>query len=373
MVESEQRASNTKHPATLSLLGAKRQSNGIQTVGIIGEGKMGTSIFYSLVDLPYSLRWIASKKADLTKLQQGFEKKIRRALRNGIMSQKEHDDNYQGTKISSDPSDASDCDLVIEAIPEVLKLKQELFFSLDNIIKPSCIFASNSSSINPSQLFTGSDREERIIGMHYFYPVPLKETVELIYTDKTSSGVLEIVEFFLHNTNKHILQLNESNSFILNRLFLDIQNEAYKIVEQGKATEEQIDEWVKIHLFPVGLFDFMDSVGIDTMLASVMNYIALYPHPEYYSGLVKKLQSLVDAGNLGMKSGQGFYRYHDSQRILSGSSVHLPDDSVREIIEFLRFTYLNTAKRFTMQSGCTVGEMNLSIREYLGLEKGPFE
>ena len=334
---------------------------------------MGTSIFYSLVNLPYSLRWIGSEDADLEKLEQSFKKKIRRALKGGIMRQDEHDNLLQRTIISTDLNHASDCDLVIEAIPEELTKKKQLFVTLDKVTKPSCILASNSSSINPSQLFACTNREDRIIGIHYFYPVQLKETVELIFTEKTSSEVRENAISFLHNSNKLILELNESNSFILNRLFLDIQNEAYKIAEQGKATEEQIDTLIKEHLFPVGVFDFMDNVGIDTMLAAVKNYISTYPHQDYYSGLIHKLQALVYAGKLGMKSGQGFYLYRDGQRIIPDSLHLLPTDIIHEILEFLRFTYLSAAKRFTMQSGCTIGDMNLAIREYLGLEKGPFE
>ncbi|MBL7138810.1 MAG: hypothetical protein ISS17_08555, partial [Bacteroidales bacterium] len=123
----------------------------------------------------------------------------------------------------------------------------------------------------------------------------------------------------------------------------------------------------------VGVFDFMDHVGIDTMLAAVRNYTSDYPHKDYYLGLINKLQSLVDAGNLGLKSGEGFYRYQEGQKRISTSPPPLSPEVVREITDHLRFTYLNTAKRFTMQSGCTIDEMNQAIREYFGLEKGPFE
>jgi len=353
------------------------QGSRIQTVGIIGEGKMGTSIFYSLFTRPYSLRWIISEEADLKQLTNGFEKKIQRALKNGIISQNEFNEILYKTVISSDIKDTSDCDLVIEAIPEELTLKRKVFKLLDNTVKPSCILATNSSSINPSRLLPGTNRESFIIGIHYFYPVQLKETVELISTRKTNPEVLTNVEHFLINNNKRILYLNESNSFILNKLLLNIQNESYKIVEQQKATEEQIDNLVKEHLFPVGIFDFMDSVGIDTMLVSIKNYISNYPNQDNYSALTGKLRSMADKGKLGVKSGEGFYDYHSGRKVFvhsdPGVAGSMNQESAREIAEFLKFTYLTTAKRFTMQSGCTIEEMNLAIREYLGLTKGPFE
>lgn len=353
--------------------GIRHQTSGIQNVGIIGEGKMGTSIFYSLIDTTYYLRWIGSKDADLEKLKQNFEKKIRRALNTGIMSRDQYDLLSKHTIISSDLCDASDCDLIIEAIPEEVILKRGLFKALDVTVKPSCILASNSSSINPSKLFTGTGRDRKIIGIHYFYPVPLKESVELIISLQTTIEARWNVLLFLQNTHKQILELDESNSFILNRLFLDIQNEAYRICEQGIVPEEQIDQLVKEHLFPVGIFDFMDCVGIDTMLNSIRNYVEEYPHKDYYSGLVSRLQELVDEGKTGKKSGQGFYLYRDGQPVIPVMSHELPAKKIKEIIEFLKYTYLNTAKRFTMQSGCTIREMNLAIKEYLGLEKGPFE
>ncbi|NQV02735.1 MAG: 3-hydroxyacyl-CoA dehydrogenase family protein [Bacteroidia bacterium] len=344
-----------------------------KTVGIIGEGKMGTSIFYSLLNFPFSLRWIGSPEADVEKLHQNLEKKIRRTLRNGIMSQDEHDALLQRTIISSDLNYVGDCDLVIEAIPEQLTLKRQLFSELNRVTQPNCILASNSSSFNPSQFFLAPGRDSKIVGMHYFYPVALKDTVELIFTDQTSSDVRLNTETFLQQTGKLILQLNEINSFILNRLFLDIQNEAYRIVEQGIASVEQIDALIKEHLFSVGLFDIMDSIGIDIMLDAVKNYTSTYPHQDYYSGLINKLQALADEGKLGLKSCEGFYRYQDGQRTDSSTTPPLSHDVAREITDHLRFTYLNTAKRFTMQSGCTIDEMNQAIREYFGLEKGPFE
>ena len=345
----------------------------IQTIAIVGEGKMGTSIFYSLLDQPFTLRWAGSREADIEAMQQQLEKRLRRSLKSGIITQEEHDVRLNQIAISNDLHDASDCDLVIEAIPEELTLKRQIFADLDRVTKSSCILATNSSSIIPSLLFVSGERDAQIIGMHYFYPVPLKETVELIFTEKTSSEVRASAKAFLHQTGKQILLLNESNGFILNRLFLDIQNEAYRIVDQGMASVEQIDTLIKEQLFPVGVFDFMDHVGIDTMLAAVRNYTSDYPHKDYYLGLINKLQSLVDAGNLGLKSGEGFYRYQEGQKRISTSPPPLSPEVVREITDHLRFTYLNTAKRFTMQSGCTIDEMNQAIREYFGLEKGPFE
>lgn len=349
------------------------QESTIRTVGIVGEGKMGSGIFHSLIGQPFRLRWIGSRNADVESLKNQVDKKIRRAVKTGTMSQQQAEIFLAQTVISSDLHDAADCDLIIEAIPEVVQMKQELFQDLDHTVQPSCILASNSSSINPSALFTGTGRDSMIIGIHYFYPVQLKESVEVTITTKTTPDVREKVMLFLESMHKQILELNESNSFILNKLFLDIQNEAYLICERGMLSEEQMDQLVRKHLFPIGIFDFMDHVGIDTMLNSVTNYIAGYPNKVYYSGLVSRLQQLAEEGKTGKKAGQGFYLYRDGQPVISDSLEAIPSETINEITEYMKYIFLNTAKRFVMQSGCTIGEMNLAIREYFGLEKGPFE
>ncbi|MBL6949785.1 MAG: 3-hydroxyacyl-CoA dehydrogenase family protein [Bacteroidales bacterium] len=344
----------------------------IQIVGIVGEGKMGTSLFYFLLEFPFLLRWICSPEADLEKFHKTFTIKALRSLKTGLIDQQEHDEILNSTIISSDPEQLKDCDLVIETINEEFELKRNLFSRIDKIVPASCILASNSSSINPSRLFVSEARDPFIIGLHYFYPIPLKDIVELIYTEKTPVEVRSRVEYFIRKTGKHFISLNESNSFILNRLFLDIQNDAFRIVEQKKATFSQIDDLVSSRLFPFGVFDFMDNVGIDTMLASVKNYTSDYPHKDYYQPLIDKLYRLEKAGKLGLKSGEGFYTYPEGIKTHADSEKALSETEEKEILDYLSNTYINASKRFTMQSGCTIDEMNHAIKEYFGIEKGPF-
>ncbi|MFH1160363.1 MAG: 3-hydroxyacyl-CoA dehydrogenase family protein [bacterium] len=346
---------------------------GIQTIGIIGEGKMGTGIFYFLLDFPFTLRWIGSSSADLEKLKQSLGKKLNRSLKAGLIDQRTYENKLVRTVISNDLQLVADCDLVIEAVNEDLDLKKELFVQLDKSIPQASILASNSSSITPSRLFVSEPRNPYIIGLHYFYPVQLKNIVEVILTDRTSGEVRSRIEDFLSSTGKQYLLLNESTAFILNKLFLDVQNEAFRIVDQGVIGFGGMDRLVKETLFPFGVFDFMDSVGIDTMLASVLNYTSGYPHQDYFAALIAKLTSLTGTGKLGIKSGEGFYDYRESQPQQSKPDPDLPEKIRAEIAGHLKNTYLSAAKRFTMQSKCSIDEMNHAVKEYFGIEKGPFE
>ena len=344
----------------------------IQVVGIIGEGKMGTSLFTFLLNFPFALRWICSQEADIEKLHKILAKKAKRSLKAGLIDQQEYDGLLQRTIISTDKEQLKDCDLIVEAVNEEVELKRNLFACLDKIVSASCILATNSSSINPSQLFVSERRNPMIIGLHYFYPIPMKNIVELIYTQKTSEETKSLAASFLEATGKQFISLNESNSFILNRLFLDIQNEAYRISDQGKATLSQIDQLVQSKMFSFGVFDFMDHVGIDTMLASVKNYVSNYPHKDYYQPLIKRLSQLETEGKLGKKSDEGFYPYENGIKIIPTSEKPLPVMEQKEILDYLRNIYLGAAKRFTMQSGCTINEMDHAIKEYFGVDKGPF-
>jgi 3-hydroxybutyryl-CoA dehydrogenase len=338
----------------------------IQTVGVIGEGKMGTGLFYYLLDFPLRMVWICSRGADPEKIRKTFERKRNRSLEAGIITAAQSD-RWQQTVISGDIRDLHDADLVIEAIPEDLSLKKALFGNLAKVVKPGSILASNSSSINPSMLLPGPEWETAMIGLHFFYPVQLKNIVEFIYTDRTSNVVKQQTAAFLTLINRHYLPLPEKRSFVLNKIFLDIQNEAFLLVNSGYLSIRQADFLVKEHLAPSGIFDFMDSVGLDTMLAAVLNYTCDYPHRDYYEPLIAKLQELVDQGKLGRKSGEGFYNYN-----VPSMPEGDPSDQAM-IISHLQQAYRSSAKRFISGSGLPIADMNQAIREYLGTEKGPFE
>jgi 3-hydroxybutyryl-CoA dehydrogenase len=345
----------------------------LTTIGIIGEGKMGTNLFYYLLDFDFTLVWIGSAEADPEKLKKNLLKKIGRLLENGLISEEKHEFLKNNTIISSQVQDLAGCDLVIEAITENASLKRRVFKAMDPVLRVDAILASNSSSVYPQELLPSCVRKRNFVGIHFFYPVALKNIVEFITTEYTSWQTRETVEHFLQSINRKFLVLDEQHGFILNKIFLDFQNEAYLIVREGKVTTEQMDEIVKQHFFPSGVFEFIDSVGIDVMLASVMNYVRDYPQKDYFDPFVRHLQSLADAGKLGQKTQQGFYSW---PKELPGEPLFIEDSSVQvlisEIIKRLSFTYISSAKRFAMQSKCDVEALNSALIEYFGTDKGPF-
>jgi len=341
-------------------------SNEQLTIGIVGEGKMGTNLFYYLLDFGFSIVWVCSKDADKDKIIKSFNKKIRRSLDAGIIDEITHSNLLTTTRITTDLHQLNHCYLIIEAIPEDIDLKRQLFIELEAITSGNCIFASNSSSINPSDLSTSVSGKNRVIGLHFFYPVALKNIVEIIIPLNTSVEVIEKVKQFLSRVNRDHLLLPETCSFILNKIFLDFQNEAYLIVSEENMAFSQMDTLIKKYLFPAGVFDFCDGVGNDTMLASVRNYTRNYPDRTHYMQFTQELERLVKENKTGVKSGAGFYSY---PRDADKENLSVNDIIIKGVTERLQFAMTTSINRFSSLSGIAPAILNDAMKEYLGSEK----
>jgi 3-hydroxybutyryl-CoA dehydrogenase len=341
----------------------------IKTIGIIGEGKMGTNLIYYLLDFGFSLVWVCSKDADTDKINRSFNKKIKRLLDSGIIDETACSNLQANTIITGDLQPLKYCDLIIEAIPEDIDLKQRLFMELERVAPGDCIFASNSSSINPSDISTFLSSKNRVVGLHFFYPVALKDIVEFIISVGTSNEVIERVKQFLTLIKRNHLVLNEKDSFILNKIYLDFQNEAFLIVSEEDLTISQMDALIKKYLFPAGVFDFCDSVGNDIMLTSVRNYTRDYPNKDHYMKFTLELERLVHDNRSGVKSGAGFYSYpfefDDDDYLLNNMKQEL----IERIIQRILFTMRSSINKFSAQSGISSIILNNAMKEYLGSER----
>ena len=344
-------------------------NNDINVIGIIGAGKMGTNLFHYLLDFDFPITWVCSKQSDPDKLIKSFQKKIKRLMDAGLLDENSFIEKQNNIRITNDLEQIHKCDLIIETITENLDLKSQLFRKLDKIAGENCIFVSNSSSFTLSELLPSESRKDKIIGLHFFYFVAMKNIVEVIVSDLTSNDVVKNVNQFLRTIHMDPLIQNEDHSFILNRIFLDLQNEAYLIVHEGAITIRQIDMLVKKHFSPVGVFDFCDSVGIDIMLTSVLNYIKNYPDMDRYLLFTNELQRLVGSNKSGIKTGEGFYTY--PAEILSEEEVlnDIPYDVSENAVGRLRNTLSFSIHKFSTRSGIGLKRLHSAMKEYLGSEK----
>jgi 3-hydroxyacyl-CoA dehydrogenase len=333
----------------------------VKHIGIIGEGKMGTNLLYYLVDMDFTLTWICHPLADVEKLRRNFRKRMERSHEAGIFDDARFQSVLGQVMISANLADISSCDLVIETITEDLETKQCLFRQIDIHARPGCILTSNSSSINPSVLVPSETRKAFFAGLHFFYPIALKDIAEIILTDDTSRQAVEEVKAFLHTIRRRYLVLKEKDGFILNRIFLGFQNEAFLLVHQQKASMHQVDRIVRERFFPLGVFEFFDSVGLDVMLASIKNYTREDPGQERFLPLIRRMEDLVAAGKLGSKTGEGFYDGSDPAG--NGSP-----GSEEEIIRRLAGSYAESFRKFSASSGIPPAEIKSAMDEYFGAD-----
>lgn len=211
--------------------------------------------------------------------------------------------------VSTDVTHAvKDSDLVIEAIVENLDVKRKLFKQIDAAAKSSCIFASNTSSLPIGDIAQGI-RSDRFGGLHFFNPVPMMKLVEVVSTDKLDSKVNDELISFGEEVGKTVVRCKDTPGFVVNRLLVPYLMEAVRMAERGDASFKDIDIGMKLGAgHPMGPFQLADYVGLDTTKFIIDGWHAKYPENQLYFPS-KMLDDLVAAGKLGMKTGEGFYKY----------------------------------------------------------------
>jgi 3-hydroxybutyryl-CoA dehydrogenase len=328
---------------------------------ITGSGKMGTDIFYYLLQYPLDMVWLCLDEREKQLAETGFQKRLSRQLRTGIISDEEYNSTLNRTIITSDISCAADRDLVIEAIWENMEAKQKLFLKLDETLPPDAIMTTNTSSIPLVKLIPSEQRENHFAGLHFFFPIKLHNIAEINTLLFPGSPSNNSIKNFLNTVDRKYILLNEGHHFLLNRLLLPLQNEAFSVFREGQASPEEIDFFVKMKLFPSGIFEFFDHVGIDIMLESVRNYSENFTDGNDYSDLISCFQKMVIAGKLGVKSGQGFYQYPRMQ-----SNPEVKDKN--SFSDQLEKAFFGTIQKVFNNNITNRSGLEFAINEYLGVD-----
>jgi len=280
----------------------------IHRVGVVGAGTMGNGIAHIFARSGYRVVLYDLELKFLERAQQNIAKNLDREAAKGKLSEQEKKAALQRIELATDRDKLADCDFVVEAVSEKFAVKEEIFRHLDKVCQPEVILSSNTSSISITRLAAGTQRPDKIVGMHFFNPVPVMKLVEIVRGLDTSEQTLQTVHGLALKLAKSPVEVKDAPGFISNRVLMPLLNEAMFAVMEGVAAPEAVDEIFKMGMaHPMGPLALADFIGLDVCLDIMRVLQEGFGDPKYRP--CPLLIKMVEGGRLGKKSGHGFYQY----------------------------------------------------------------
>ncbi|ODS01122.1 3-hydroxybutyryl-CoA dehydrogenase [Methyloceanibacter methanicus] len=280
----------------------------IRKIGVIGAGTMGNGIAQTFAAAGFPVVMRDLKPEFVERGVATVTKSLDRLVSKEKMSADDRDATLARITGTTELSALADCDLVVEAILEVFDLKAALIAELDEVCRPDAILATNTSSISVTRIAAVSKDPSRVIGMHFFNPVPLMQLVEIIRALQTSDAVCDAVTAMVGAVGKEAKVSKDSYGFVVNRVLIPMINEAVNCVAEGVATPEDVDDMMKLGAnHPMGPLALADLIGLDVCLNIMETLYNGFDDPKYRPSPL--LKQMCAAGYLGRKTGKGFFDY----------------------------------------------------------------
>ena len=342
----------------------------IKNITVLGSGIMGHGIAQVSAMAGYNVVLRDIEQPFLDKAMEKIKWSLDKLVSKEKISENERDEIFSRIKPIVDLKDAvNDCDLVIEAVPEIMELKKKVYAELDKVASDQVVFASNTSTLPITEIANTISRPKKFIGIHFFNPPQLMKLVEVIPGQKTSDDVTNLTINFVKSVNKiPVICRKDVPGFIVNRLFIPLVHEACYVMERQKIQQTEIDSAVKFRLgFPMGIFELADFTGLDvihkaTVEMHVRDKKVISPHP--------KIEQLFNEKKLGQKSGEGFYKYSDDkyERIPLSEELAKKCDPIQIVANIL-----NNAAWLVTNNASDIDEIEKAASLGLGLKKPLFE
>jgi 3-hydroxybutyryl-CoA dehydrogenase len=281
----------------------------MQEIAVIGSGQMGNGIAHVFAQNGYKVSLIDIQQVALDKAIETISKNLDRQVAKGLLIEADKSSTIGRITTNTDMKSAvKTADLVVEAATENIDLKLKIFTDLDAACKPSCILASNTSSISITKIASVTQRGDKVIGMHFMNPVPVMKLVEVIRGYNTSDEVTNEIFEISKKLGKSPVEVNDYPGFIANRILMPMINEAIYSLYEGVAGVEEIDTVMKLGMaHPMGPLQLADFIGLDTCLSILRVLHDGFGNPKYAP--CPLLVNMVTSRNLGVKTGEGFYKY----------------------------------------------------------------
>ena len=282
----------------------------IKKIAVLGAGQMGSGIAQVAAYSGYEVSMMDVSEQFLEKGVKRIQKSLDKFVKSGKLAEEDAEKVIETIHTTTEISGAVEgAQLVIEAVPEDLDLKREIFGELDEFCEEGAVLASNTTELSITNIASATARPERVIGMHWFNPAPVMKLVEIVAGVDTSEETIEIVKDAAHKMGKETVLVKDAQGFITSRVLAAHMMECMRVLEEGVASAEDIDKAVRLGLnYPMGPFELADYVGLDTLL------FASEGLTEAFGDRFRAPQALrkrVEAGHLGRKTGKGFYNYEE--------------------------------------------------------------
>jgi 3-hydroxybutyryl-CoA dehydrogenase len=281
-----------------------------RTVGVVGLGTMGAGIAQVCVQAGFRTIGVEVEESLCERARARVDHYLSRGVEKGRLSAAERDAALARLETSTDRRALAECEVVIEAIVEDLDAKRSLFRELDALVAPDALLATNTSALPVTEIAAAAERPERVVGLHFFNPAPVLPLVEVVRTALVSEEAYERAFAFASELGKEPVRCNDTPGFVVNRILIPLLNDCVRLIDEAGVTPEDLDRAMRFGLnWPIGPCALVDLIGVDIHVhASEALFDAL---GEPRMAPPPRLLRMVEAGELGRKSGRGFFRYEE--------------------------------------------------------------